>query len=599
MTTHSDAVERMSLTVLLQFLEKLPQIQPEINTNDRGLVTDGFFDLWKSKDRKSFTGRLNIQLKGRTKKNGKKLPGYSLETKKLSIIEKMNGLLWIEVHFPHDGESTGAEIHTALLTPTRCREYLKAKPANKTINIKTTPIESPQQLLQEVEIGIKHTQLQGTGGQPIDFDDLREVRIDTTSPLDFQEASLRLDSETDDFVVTFTFADGRQDARLEGVFELKKTNPTLYGILSSPSTSFTNCKLEYQAGRNCTFTLAPEFTLRTLRDTSHKTYGSFEAQPRLETSLDTLIKLSCFLSELRAGTQLMFDDDILGTFQSSQVDLPLWLNYDHLKEVHRTLRALGVNTETISYGDLSALNLDRLHELEELMLPLGTHLQDAEDIQRVHIPFSTRYLEFIKVQLSGRKRYFSPFDGTILRRNLFSVFEKSNGTRTIVPYEVTVDDFHLIANSNLASLLERLKEHASIETLSAHAPDILLSILNSADSHPLHRDFYLENALELASWLREINSDSISAQINYYQTKARLAPLTTEEQQEIRRIRARRHHYTESDLSFVTPALHILLNEVEDLNLVLQELSEEDRTLFNSWPISHLRGFSENEVRSF
>jgi len=114
----------------------------------------------------------------------------------------------------------------------------------------------------------------------------------------------------------------------------------------------------------------------------------------------------------------------------------------------------------------------------------------------------------------------------------------------------------------------------------------VLRILTAADlaKDESHRSNLLEGAERLCKWLLKEGPDTLIFKINWWQTLHRRGGLTDTYRRDIRA--ARRHLDRSDNLAGLLEACTvILLGDIEELELVLSELSEEERASLEEWPI--------------
>ena len=136
---------------------------------------------------------------------------------------------------------------------------------------------------------------------------------------------------------------------------------------------------------------------------------------------------------------------------------------------------------------------------------------------------------------------------------------------------------------DIAGAYEALPDRNNALTV---ANQMVLNLLSAGDASVGSRAKYLyEGALGLTEWLVRSGGGELTYQINEWQAQSRLGLLDAKEFRRVRQARRDARKSDSPDSLFHEACLAIILQDLEEVDVLLNELSKEDQQKLRGWPI--------------
>lgn len=189
------------------------------------------------------------------------------------------------------------------------------------------------------------------------------------------------------------------------------------------------------------------------------------------------------------------------------------------------------------------------------------------------------------------RKVVDPFSPSRRGEYIFrSVGENGNGEEVIqwaTVYEsLQAGELEKTLNLHLGDIAGAYEVLPDRDNALTVANQMVLNLLSAGDTSVDSRAKYLhEGALGLSEWLVRSGGGELTYKINEWQTQYRLGLLDAKELQRVRQARRAARTSGSPDSGFHEACLAIILQDLEELDVLLDELSEEDRQKLRGWPI--------------
>lgn len=596
-------IEKQAVYKIAQMVSKCSHLEPEIDTNDKTLLTDGHIDIHSSAEhsKESFEGRISVQVKGRKISKGVKIPlTFAIKKIDLQGYLKNNGVLYFVVFI--DPKTDEQIPKYALLSPFKIQYFLKSMGQQKQFGVKLRPLPSDPSAIE----GIVKLSLQSMNENPsarIDSTQLKEL----TSVTVYTDGVLNLDAP-----VRLTRAD--HDYSL--VFE------TLGGMVLAVDKELVITPSEY-IGEATTLTVTcGDFTFKNpTRRKVEKDTVEFEFSENLrmqksdaaEGSVGSLsLTMSKTLSNrfadlgfylACADNQAFSVDDVENVVQASpSKDLQeIREHFEYLSTLISLCKHLGVDASLVELGPLEGRRGEQLVDLYGVMLEgKQVTIQYDGTAGRILQPMGQWSLQLLVTQNSttGEWECSDLFQPQLQQQFVASGTNETGDSQIdrVTPYDILENKhFPFTLNLHLDNIVNAYEEIAEYPATASYANLTVLKLISAADTVEARRIEFLDAALSLNSWLVSKSGKLPDHQINHLQIIARKSELTKDQRLEARSLKSLASRKEIDSPIQVETACAILLGDHEEIEYCLDRMNEVERTAFQDWPIWDLYNASSPE----
>lgn len=591
-------VEALAVSAVAAALARCSHLSGRIDSNDKTPLTDGAIDVYNSPDKKksSLAGRVPVQVKGRTttKKIKRKAQsvGWSIDRETLEFMRADGGGLYFFVPVTPEGNVRG--IFYAALMPFKIGRWLETMPAEqKTITVAMTRLPGD---VPEIERLVRMA-LEGRKQlNPVNLSDLlpqlESLTVTALTHISGSEPTVLNLSETDFTVVVKTKSGSVIPIDVDLAFYPEKQRQSV--SVACGGVEFAAATVERIGDETSRIVLSAGLSIRARR---------------VDDGLTTNIDLT------RAGTLFAQYDDVR-FFLAAAAGEPLVINGQELPplpiapadrsdllKVRDQLKKMIAVIKSFDLGREFERSIYVFQGEHQHLLMLHPALIGGEEVRvstdgvgRLNLsvgPFQIVVLVF-EGATADHRQIVDPFAPEQRNRLYFrqtSEDDHSQAVRRATLYEaLTPDDLGKTLNLHLDEIVEAYEMLEDRPGALAMANQTTLNLLLAADdaNSAAQTAYLLRGARNLTDWLqREGDSDPIYS-INSWQVKHRLGTLDDNDRRTIRQER-RRHRYDGALDALAEACLAILLDERDEVESILQDMSEDDRSKVRGWPIWALR----------
>lgn len=594
-------VEKRATSAIEQQLSVCPRLVSYIDSNDKTPITDGFIVVYRGLGRKNedITGRLDVQVKGRTTTSRIAPTTFSMTRSELAAIRHHGTLLLFVVFLRPDGSYLGSPKF-AMLQPFLIDMLLDQAPKKRKsalINLRDLPTETAQ-IERIVDVSV-HSQGQRmfTGAEYGVLERSTRLTIHSTKGVDLSTPVL-FSPETGDFVIEVETPEG-VTVPLSGVLEVfpgtyleRETDLTV----SCGGVAYRNPRVQQIAEGRHKLTLSPGLSIELQFDEESERLESSSVNLSLVDNLADRVRDIDFFLNLSSLGSITFNEATYGFDLNAHQPLndlqALRAGLGELVELRGVLHA---DPALVSLADIDEKQAQQLHYLHaSLIRKVG--LSAAGDAKPVHVYEKIGSWRLSLLVLPGSEpdswRYLDPFDPD--NRHQFKIYRTDDGESVTevrgTAYDgVTQQDFPSILNLNLGKVVDAYRVIAELPDTSVLANRCVLNLIHAADRCAARRTEFLDAAQNLNDWLTETEGATSTNLLNHWQTRARRPEgLTANERDEIRALR-REILATSGE----TSALHetgcaILLGDREDVANCVGQLAQDEREALEGYPIWNL-----------
>jgi hypothetical protein len=586
-------VEAVAVGAVSSVIARCPHLTGRISSNDKTPLTDGSIDVYRSanKDKGALLGRVPVQVKGRTKKvkRSAQTVTWPIDRPTLDFLKSDGGGIYFVVPVSQSGAARG--VFYVALMPFKLGRLISSMPPEQkslTVTMKRLPDE-PSAIER-----IVHLALDGRKQiNPISLEDvlpvLESLNVTTLTRISDADPTI-LDLGHTDFTVVARTTSGSLIPIDVDLALYPGQNPSREDLsISCGGVDFTTSRVERLDADTSCVVLSKGLAIRVRQvEGGLKTDIDLTMAGSLHDQLDDLT----FFLAAAEGAPVVVNGRPLPPLPKAHPDR------SDLVHVREQVRKMVAVLDALDLGHELARSLETNAASRDNLLMLHRAIVDGEEVHastdglgRLNLsigPYQIVVLVFAGAD-DEHRRIVDPFSPEQRDRLYFRQTSEDGAPKVVRPatlYEVLdAEDLGRALNLHVGSIAEayqRLENRA--EALSM-ANQTALNLLHAADgtSGPM-ADYLLRGAGNLTSWLVREGNDDMVYNINHWQTKHRLGTLTSADSAVIRQVRRKSRATTVLDL-LQEACLAILLDEPDEVDLVLDELSDDDRGKLQSWPI--------------
>lgn len=598
----STDIEKLAVSELVARLVRCPHLDPEIQTNDKTLLTDGHIDIHRKRpfSKKTFYGRVAVQVKGRRLKNRQKsVPStFTIDRTSIEGYSRGSGLIYFVIFIDENNRSY---IRYTLLNPFKLKELLKENPKKKYISVKLRSLpEADQEIesLLHLSYARQKENLELEQNLKI-FDRVTGITIFPDRKLDFSRPT-DIDIAGTDCAVTIHTDDGLSlptdliqsihvipQEYTEHFADYKITSgTTTFESISFQKIDDNMLKIQLNKGLNLVIS-------------ESKNEGSLEIDPLIQDNLSECLKNMRFYFSFFETGELLINDEIV-KFQAAgygnSKNLREYLTY--LEKLEQVFNTLDIDTDFINLDDINQKQFSALNGLHRSLIE-----GELAPFKYQHPTLYTQrigewFIEIVIVPDSvqpDKVRFVSLFSDDA-GMDFDAIPEGAAGSaepRLVTPYElIRLETFPYVLNLNLTKIVEYYNHIQKHEESLDLAGQMVLRLIKAADSLPIRKLEFLQSASSLNEWLISQSNEQFVHLINRWQIMARQNVLTRDIQENIRQLRSSPFSEYEGNYADheslrvkIRFACSVLLEDKKEADFCLQKLDNSDQKLIQTWPI--------------
>lgn len=589
-------IEQFALSAVTDMVLRSPQLVTFVSQNDKTPVTDGHIDVHSGPELSNATllGRVPVQVKGRTtgrKTKQKTSVSFSVERDVLRFFRTDGGGIYFYVPVSADGKKR--TVFYAVLTPFKIDRLLRGKdPKQKSFTVRFERLPKDPSQIERIAGLALEGQKQGktVGGEEDILERARGITLHLLSEISPDRPTV-LDLEKTDFAVTVETNSGLNlpyDMDLT-IYPASYMPREIEVTISCGEAIYTRSVIQQVAEETVAITLSQGLEIRT------------SSGPK----------------ELNANINLT----PAGGIRSQLRDLDFFLAAMH-GEPLIIAGAAHPPTATMAVDDRLGVLRERIASLVELMDALAVHeslieshvFSDGEKRELLSLHRAIVRGEEVEAQTDGYGRYdfefgklkivtliapgSTPAHRRILdplnpgnRSQVRIIHARDDGSSVELDYATVYDSMEipdLVAGLNLRleAIVETYEGVSDNDAVRGTANQMTLTLLRAADSaEGPRREYLLSGAASLSEWLVSKGGDVLPNKINRWQVGYRRGTLSPSDRAEIRAARRALYQDADKDVRLREACLLILLEERDELDLVMQELTQPEADSLRSWPI--------------
>ena len=599
------STELFAVNAVTDRIAACPRLSPAIMTGDKVPITDGHIDFYdtETKENTSHAGRVPVQVKGRVTnaktKASRDTRSFSVEREVLAFFRNHGGGIYFYVPMKEGGQQR--EVFYSILLPFKIVRLLRGKPSTqKTFSIKMTKLPEEHAKVEQIVRLAWHGRTQGStpGGLDHLLAQAESFTIHSLAGIT-EDRPTRLALDETDYVVVAHLTDGL-DIPIDIDLDVL---PAQY--VERPLAVSVSCGgIEFDSGtgrriEDDTFLFQLSAGLEVRLRSSNESIDS-NLSLTLDGSLVEQAKNLDFMIAAAAGQPLIIGDKInepLAGDAGLESELR-GIRHD-MGRLIELFTELGIDDAFSSDLEIDPRTKRMLLALHEGLLLDKPVQADSDGTGRFDIPIGEHKIMVIVLPAedSGWRRIVDPFDPT--KRDRFQIYHANeDGTVAQVDwgtvYEaVTPEDLSTVLNLRLGNLVAAYEELEDRIDASTKANYMALRLLSAADiaKDQSHREQLLQGASELCDWLLQVEPDSLVFRINRWQILYRLGDLGDSDRRGIRAAR-RALDRQDDQFSLLEVCMLVLLNDSEELQYAVSELTKEEAEKLQAWPIWSLSKLS-------
>lgn len=593
-------IEQIAVSAVNLAIARCDHLVGYISSNDRTPITDGHIDLYEgeAKVKGNLTARVPVQVKGRATQSSIKPTTqsirYSINADDLKFFSRNGGGLYFYVPMRSDGSDP--EVFYANLHPFRISRFTRGKKSGQkmhTFDFRRLPAESGT-----IEALVALSAKQASQSNFLDVSNnimssARSITIHSLRGLN-EDNPAEFNLDHDEYAV-FVTVDGGLEVPVDidfSVFPQDYMRRPLPTDVSSGGVTYRSPDAQR---------IAP--TELAIYCSDGVTVHLFEKDGTIRSKVDITLRggvrqqlgdVTFFLA-LAEGEPLV----VHGNASTSHT-----IQFDDIDEVRATKNVLSGLVALFDYFDVDDDLLSTLtftsQETRELFrlyraLILGEEVAATGDGSgRWDYPVAGHKIVLLVTDGSGpeHKKFSDPIDPAARNRlRLMSTNEDDapEEIRWATVYEtLTTEDYATALNLHLDQIVD---VYASLEDNATRyklASDVVLKLLTAADRTPERRSHLLRRGQALNGWILNATQGDIVHRINRWQFLTRLGELSNADRRDIAAAR-RQSNFGPATLQ-IEACLAILRGDNDDLELILDEMTDAARAELEGWPIWALTG---------
>lgn len=592
-------VETLAVNAVTDIIAVCPRLNDQIMSNDKTPITDGHIDVYKSEKHSNVNliGRVPVQVKGRTtpkkvKKSATSVP-YSIDRSTLDFLRADGGGIYFYVPISPEGRVKGVFFKS--LIPYRIDRMLaEMKPGQQTLSVKMDRLPESVGDVQR----IVYVALEGRkqSGAKVNFGDIAEklesitlhsiARLSDDQPTEFNLAKT-------DFTVTGKTLNGSTfplDVDLIVYPGVHAPGP-LGVAITCGGIKYDEPVIEHLDERASRITLSEGLLIRAFReDNGLRTNIDITAAGNL---YDQQKDLSFFLAAADGSPLVIGDVEMAPTTIDPREIGDLRTAHAEISRMVEVLDSFELDDSIVRSLDISTEEKIRLLMLHTALI-LGEEPPIKTDgFGRMNMSIGGQQVVLLIMEGADERhrKVVDPFSPSRRGEYIFrSVGENVKGDEVVqwaTVYEsLQAGELEKTLNLHLGDIAGAYEALPDRDDALTAANQMVLNLLAAGDNSADSRARYLyEGVLGLVEWLVRSGGGELTYKINEWQTRYRLGLLDAEELQRVRQARRDARKSGSPDSRFHEACLAIILQDLDELDLLLDELSEEDRQKLREWPI--------------
>ncbi|MFB7797248.1 hypothetical protein [Isoptericola sp. NPDC056134] len=589
------SVEALAVAEIMRIVSRCTRLEPVLATQDRVPLTDGHIDVWStgSNANRDWDGRVNVQVKGRTKKKNS-APNFRLKRDVLEAHLKNQGVLLLCVDV--DQKKGKAVPSYAMLTPFKIQRILDALPEGQ--QTASVPLLKFPRSPGEVE-RIMRVALAGSRQNPFFhtdprfFESVRHFTISTVDNLDFQ-SPMRLSLDETAFVVEVTTENGSRMA-IDGDFEILPSDymPQERDLhVSAGDVVYERFTVQRIAG---------DQTCVTLEDGLSIVFRLGEGRRAINVNIDYPSNFVArqralgFMIGLADTGQIAIGDRTLTMEEPLAAETPgLGEMRDHLQfleSLRDLFDTLGVDGALVDLDDLTDEHFGNLRVLYDVFVKGAAPGNTTERPGRTFVSFGEWAVMLVVVQGDGADtwRYIDPFHPDSPQMFRWAAQNEQDKTIPVTAYDVVeVEHLPRVVNLRLDLIDAAYERIAQAETTAAVANQCMRDLLDCVDAGGPRREEFLRGAERLNEWIIRHDGETAVHLLNRWQIAWRNEALTNADRMKIRGLK-RESVRSEGEMAVQQElACALLLEERHEVEYLTGRLTKGQRTAMEGWPIWEL-----------
>lgn len=585
--------EKRAARKIGEMVDESPLLESYFGENDKTLFTDGHIEILgdAAKPKKTFAGRVNVQIKGRKVKNAANRATYSISVNDLKAFQKLDGILYFVVYF--DSRSGKAYPKYSLLKPFVLGKILnKAKPTQNKISVPLKRLPADVEKLYSI-VKLSYVARQERiieSDSDYLFENLESFTVHSIEPLD-PSNRVRFRSSEMDYAVSIRTKDGIEqfvDIELELTPSEMEYHPSNLDI-SSGGTTFQSVMRRRKEDGCIELQLSEGLTLippQPENDLSGSAMISYQNNLKMR-----LKDLEFFLALLDTNEFAVNGQSIGVKFESHGALSEFRSEANQLRGWVDIARHFKVDPELISLDHITENQAWQLDEISRALSSKGVTEQKFREVGLVMQPFG-------QWQLALQLEAHLDNEGTKIRGITdpgfdFAVRSDSGepSFRRITPYDLFEEDqWPEVLNLRLDRIVDeyaRLRDDGSTD-VDFLANRTVLRLIRAADVQPIRKTEFLNASAKLNDWLLRNDPASPTNLLNQWQILFRQGKLSSSHRDEIRSLKYQTPNDDQTVNHEILLGCALLLGDIEDAEFLLNRFSKEGRKRVLDWPISKL-----------
>lgn len=595
--------EILGISRINTMVSRCPHLKAFLTANDKTPFTDGHIDMYNglSRSNHEWRGRVDVQVKARSRALSKKAPAYSMPKTALAAFRELSGVLYFVVTV--DAKSGKTRPYYALLSPFTIEHLLTSTPEEyDEVSVPLKPFPNDPQAIERIVALAhqSHAQNPATGFDSALMERFESITIYASSDLDFS-APIELRPGEIDYALELRTVDN-MIVPLDGALHIYPPEYTArevavqttsgeitYESMTVRRTSRNSIEARLSSSLAFVFSNVPG---------NERTNVTVTLEPTLAGRCKSLEFFAALL-ETRSFTIDGRRSHLDVTSQKEFSDL-----YDHLK----TLRALtelflllGVDTRLVDLDEMNENQYKQLNLLHRVMIQ-GEELHDPiGEVSRVmqFVGRSKLMLMLVPGKDPMSWTYVDPFE--IDKRRQFRWRATSGQSEIpVTAYEI-IEPEHLptALNMKLDWVVGAYEAIAEYETTYRVANERVLALILAADADGPQSDKLLAAAERLNEWLVSEQGPEPHHLVNRWQIIARNGGLSKEQRSAVRKLRREASSKNTDEAMLLALSCAVLLADAEEVQDLLANIPEESSELLRTWPIWSLFKRTQGDMSTF
>lgn len=581
----NENIDNIGVSVIETYVARTNLLVPELRRADKKPLFDGVLRLYRSKkhENSTYLGDVNVQIKTHDKVSNKTEIDTCIERSDLETYKRNGGVLYFVVFI---GDENNNKVYFADLFPVLIKKYLEETPNNKKPKVHLRELPSDRRLFEKEVFKFYNDSIYQASSfdKPIvkindflskpgekHFTIYTPLICSENQPFSYLSTDFNTIYATDaDNNILFPIGDGRYKVILVG----KNDNP----ISINGKIYYEYTIVKEHEGHPCmiidNFLFCSFFPELTKRQLSYHSYNT-TARARLK-ELNFILDLNRYKA-LSIGDvempceEFIINDKLVDTLEAER---------NNYSKIVSLLDALHISTD-LDYNGLSdderiAFN----HLYEGIILNRHISLEDGEaGLKTISIGSLNIYVVFAHV-----KDCIYRIEDFFTSEHVQCFMDDEHNKFSSRYAVLSVQDMLDASNFYFDGVVDTYK------TLIGNNPDIVQVAYRDLQRYLLAYDLsdgkkkdFLRIARDLIDWLIDINAfDCNDIKLDLYQVKKRSQALTAEDIKDIYLIE------DSTNNPFSKIACNILTDNAIKANILISQLSEDDRELLHTAPISNL-----------